>query len=85
MILNVSDAKYLKGYEVWIRFDNSVEKIVDLKDAIFSDYREIFKPLREIEYFKKFTIKYNTIAWPNEADFAPEFLCEIGKEIKNAA
>ncbi|MDI6793389.1 MAG: DUF2442 domain-containing protein [bacterium] len=85
MILNVSDAKHLKEYEIWLKFDNGLERIVDLKDTIFSDHRKVFEPLRKAEYFKKFTIRYNTIVWPNEVDFAPEFLYEIGKEIKKAA
>jgi len=85
MILNVIDAKYLQDYEIWLKFDNGFEKIVDLKDTIFNEHRKIFELLRKKEYFKNFTIKYNTIVWPNEADFAPEFLFEIGEEIAKAA
>ena len=29
-------------------------------------------------YIKTFIIKYNTIEWSNGADFAPEFLLELG-------
>lgn len=36
--------------------------------------RKIFEPLKEINYFKNFELKLNTIVWENEADFAPEFL-----------
>ena len=85
MLLNIINVKYIKNYEIWLKFDNGLEKIVDLKDVIFNDRRKIFEPLRDMEYFKKFKIKYNTIVWPNEADFAPEFLCEIGKEVEKVA
>ncbi|NEW82462.1 MAG: DUF2442 domain-containing protein [Mariniphaga sp.] len=36
--------------------------------------------LRDIEYFKNFEIRLNTITWDNEVDFAPEFLLELGSK-----
>jgi len=37
---------------------------------------EIFEPLKDISYFKNFTVdhKLYTVVWLNDADFAPEFL-----------
>lgn len=58
-------------------FDNGVVKVVDLKDTIFNDKREIFKPLEDIEYFKKFDLVLNTIGWQNGLDLAPEYLYEL--------
>jgi len=34
--------------------------------------------LKNKDYFKVFTLKYNTIEWENGADFAPEYLFNIG-------
>ena len=36
----------------------------------------MFEPLSDIERFKEFVVdpELDTIAWPNGADFAPEFL-----------
>jgi len=33
-----------------------------------------------LDYFKNFQIKYNTIEWENGADYAPEYLYEIGEQ-----
>ena len=34
---------------------------------------EVFEPLRDPDYFARFTVD-ETLVWPNGADFAPEFL-----------
>ena len=78
MILNVISAEYAGDYKVKLLFDNGVKKLVDLKDTIFNDRRAIFEPLKQKDFFKNFDVKFNTIAWQNEADFAPEFLYELG-------
>jgi hypothetical protein len=79
MILNVVKAEYKSGYKVFLAFNNGENVIVDLESSIMNDTRKIFMPLRELNYFKSFKIVFNTIAWENEADFAPEFLLELGK------
>lgn len=75
MFLEVINAKYLKNYELLLSFNNNEQKIVDLKDKLNG---EIFEPLKDVEFFKKFKINFNTIEWENGADFAPEFLYQIG-------
>lgn len=80
MILNVTNAEYKAGYKVSLTFNNDESVFVDLEHTIFNDTRKIFQPLRDIEYFKSFKIRLNTITWDNEADFAPEFLLELGKQ-----
>lgn len=78
MFLHVEECEYLKDFVLRIRFNSGEVAEVDLKDEL---YGEIFQPLQSIEYFKKFSRnpETNTIEWPNGADFAPEFLLEIGK------
>ena len=80
MILNVKNAEYINGYKVFLTFNNGESVLADLEGTIFSDTRRIFIPLRNIDYFKSFKIYLNTITWDNEADFAPEFLLELGKQ-----
>jgi hypothetical protein len=45
---------------------------------------EVFEPLPDLELFRQVKVneETRTIEWPNGADFAPEFLYEIGREVK---
>lgn len=84
MFLHVTNVTYLEGYKLRLEFNNGVAKDVDLRDEL---YGEVFEPLRDIEFFKQVTINSdtNTIEWPSGADFAPEFLYEIGEELEKVA
>ena len=77
MLVSVIKAEYIEGYKVRLNFDNGESGIVDLKETIFKDHREIFKPLRDIMFFKSFQLDSWTINWSNNLDFAPEFLYEL--------
>jgi len=77
MFLEIVKADYLNSYRILLTFNNGVSKIVDLEREINGT---VYKPLHQLDYFKKFEIKYNTIEWPNGADYAPEYLYKIGRE-----
>ena len=74
----VRNVDYLKNYKLKLTFENNVIKIVDLKNYIDG---EVFEPLKDLHYFQKVKINsdIDTIVWPNEADFSPDFLFEIGQ------
>jgi hypothetical protein len=78
MLLEVITAKYIQDYRVFLKFNNGFETIVDLEETLLNDKRKIFKPLLNKKYFENFSIRLNTICWENEADFAPEFLYDLG-------
>ena len=80
MILNVTYAEYKGEYKVFLTFNNGESVVTDIEETIMNDTRKIFLPLRNIDYFKSFKIRLNTITWDNQADFAPEFLLELGKK-----
>ena len=84
MFLHVTHVAYLKDYQLRLEFNDGKVKDLDLKDEL---YGEIFEPLRELEFFRKVSVNPDTgtIQWPNGADFAPEFLYEIGNEIRKSA
>ena len=75
MFIEVVKAEYLDGYRVKLLFNNGETRIADLSQSLKGS---VFAPLRDIDYFKKFSIKFNTIEWENGADFAPEYLWDIG-------
>jgi hypothetical protein len=75
-LIKVIGAKYLEGYKIEFRFNNGITKVVDLTNEI---YGEVFEPLKDIDYFKNFTLNPFTIEWENGADFSPEFLFRIGQ------
>ncbi len=75
MIPRVVRADYVRDYIIHVRFGDETEGDVDLRDELDG---EVFEPLKDVNYFKTFTVHadLHTIAWPNGADFAPEFLYE---------
>ncbi|MCD8387797.1 MAG: DUF2442 domain-containing protein [Bacteroidales bacterium] len=74
MFLEVVKAQYMGGYRIKLWFNNQVEKVVDLKASLKG---LVFEPLLDLEVFKRFSIKFNTIEWENGADFAPEYLMAL--------
>ncbi len=81
-MLEIFQAKQIKDYKIEIIFNNNKKGIVDLKDIIFTDHREIFKELKDLNKFKKFKIKFDTLSWENGLDLAPEFLNDLLKSDK---
>ncbi len=80
----VKDASYVDEYKIEIKFENDEIKLVDLEHHLDGG---IFEPLKDILYFKSFSVSHDidTIVWPNDADFSPDFLHEIGQTISQSA
>lgn len=76
MFLEIKSAEYLDGYRIRLLFNNGEIRIADLKDSLVGP---IFIKLKDIDYFKRFSIPYNTLEWENGADFAPEYLYSISQ------
>lgn len=75
MFLHVREAKYLRDYVIWLRFNDGAEGEIDLEGELEG---EMFSPLRDLDQFKRFDVdpEIQTIVWENGADLAPEFLYE---------
>jgi len=84
MFLHVTEVRNLSGFELEVTFDNGVRKRVDLEREL---HGEVFSPLRDPDLFRAVVVnpETGTIEWPNGADFAPEFLFEIGADVRDVA
>ena len=82
MFLHVESVEYLSDYKLRLAFNNGVVKEVDLGDEL---HGEVFEPLQDQGFFRQVNVspETNTIEWPNGADFAPEFLYEIGHTVQH--
>lgn len=77
MFLHIRDTKHAGQYKLRVTFNDGAVKIVDLYHELEGP---IFEPLKDIALFRQAAVNPDTgtVEWPNGADFAPEFLYEIG-------
>lgn len=73
MDYDVVDAQYLRAHVLWLRFRDGTSGEIDLAPMLRGP---IMEPLKELAFFRAFSIhpEFQTLVWPNGADFAPEFL-----------
>ena len=76
----ITAMEYLGDYQLRLTFDNGVTKIVDLEDRLLGR-GGLFASLRDKEYFAQvfLNLEVGTIEWPNQLDWAPDVLYQIGK------
>ncbi len=75
MIVRVTEARLVRDFVVWLRFNDGTQGEVDLADELDGP---IFEPLKVQRVFAGFRLdpELHTLVWPNGADLAPEFLHE---------
>lgn len=73
MFLHIEEARYLGDYKVAVTFNNGKSGIADLANALHGG---VFEALKDKNEFAKLAVdsELETIAWPNGADLAPEFV-----------
>jgi hypothetical protein len=76
----VKSASYAGDYRLKVRFDDDRTELVDLAPYLDGP---IFEPLKNVSYFKQFRVNkdIDTVVWPNDADFSPDFLYSIGTDL----
>ena len=73
-MLKVTDADYVKDYELLLTFSDGTRKLCDLKPYLTG---EVFGELLDRDKFIQYGLTGYTIEWANGADLAPEFLYRI--------
>jgi len=76
MFLEINKANYIADYKIELTFNTGEIYLVDLVNELNGT---VFIPLRDMAFFKDFSIAFNTIEWKNGADFAPEYLYKLAK------
>ncbi len=78
--LHVTSVRHLGEFRLAVAFTDGSEREVDLSDEL---HGEVFELLRDEAAFAEAFVdqETRTVAWPNGADLAPEFLHEIGQEV----
>mgnify|MGYP003445195724 FL=1 len=72
-ILKIIKAEYVRDYILRLTFNNGEIGLMDFTPLMD---KGICQKLRDIDYFKSFTLDHFTVDWNNEIGFAPRFLYE---------
>lgn len=72
-ILRIQSLRYLGGHRLYLEFNNGEAGEVDLSSELDGP---IFRALKDPDVFASVRLEGGTIAWPNGADLAPEYLAE---------
>jgi Protein of unknown function (DUF2442) len=76
-MIRVTEVEPLDGFVLRLWFNDGTERVVDLEECLWGP---VFEPLKENpDLFRAVKIEGPTIAWPNGADLAPEFLHSAGR------
>ena len=70
-ILRISSIQYRGGHRLYLEFNNGDAGEIDLSSDLEGP---IFQPLQDPKVFASVRLEGGTIAWPNGADLAPEYL-----------
>ena len=81
MLHIVEKVEYIEGYKLKLFFNDKKVKIIDFKDRL-KEAKNMFLPLKDIQYFKKVKADGTTIVWPNGLDLCPDVLYETGKDFQ---
>lgn len=77
MLKDVFAVEPLKQYQLYLRFEDGVEGIVDIRKLV--SFSGVFAPLQSLDYFATVAVnsEIGTIVWSCGADLDPDVLYAI--------
>lgn len=75
MYLSIVNVKPLENYRLLLIFENKEQRIFDATPYLDQGK---YLELKNVALFNSVRISFDSIQWPNELDFDPEFLYENG-------
>ena len=78
----VVSVRPLSNYRLLLGFSNLENRVFEV--APYLD-RGIFQELKDPALFASVRVSFDTIQWPNEADFCPDFLYEQSRRAEGEA
>ena len=73
MYLGIKEVKPLDNYKLLLTFENNELREFDMKSYL---NKGVFIELQNKQLFQQVKVSFDTIEWPNGADFDPEILYE---------
>ncbi|MCY7345835.1 MAG: DUF2442 domain-containing protein [Pyrinomonadaceae bacterium] len=77
-MIKVVEAVANEDFSLNLKFNDGSVKRFDAKPYL--DY-EVFKPLKNTDYFKRIKIAFGTVQWADEQDISPDTLYLEGKDV----
>ena len=79
-MIEVTNVAIVGCYVLDVSFSDGSRKHVDVAPLLWGP---LFEPLKDPAFFAQgqFDPEIRTVAWPNEADIAPEYLYEHGSPV----
>ena len=77
MLHTIKRVEHVEGYKLKLFFDEGKVKLVDFEERL-RHAKNMFIPLKDIDYFREVESDGTTIVWPNGLDFCPDSLYEKG-------
>ena len=78
-MLGVTSVVVEGDYTVYVEFNNGQGGVINFKDELEKDHREVIRELLDLEKFNTVKLGFHTLCWDNGVDFAPEYLYEQTK------
>ena len=78
MYLGVKTVKPLEDYKLLLTFENNEAREFDMKGYL---NKGVFMALQDKQVFQQVRVSFDTIEWPNGADFDPELLYDESQAI----